>query len=493
MRFIYNCLLTLKMTTITENGALSLGTTGDARLNLFFKTVRGIEKERLVELIDASWAVDPLDTMKIMMNWRDCRGGKGDYAGFIDGLAHIAVGNPEWILANLEVIPEYGRFLDIVKLWHATGGDEVRAAIIDYCARVLEKDLRVGDGEGGISLLAKWIPSEKGKWDKGFNRALCRRLYGSGGGRKLARLRKEVLVPLRKKLDLVESHLCEKDYGGVKYEGVPSVAMKRYRKAFGKKDSERFGAFMADVASGKKEIKAGQVYPHDLVRVYLGYGPCPVDPVIEEQWKVIKKQVDESGVFKNSVVVCDVSGSMSGTPMEVAIAFGILGLNKGRVITFSEKPQIVEVGGAGSLFEQVRAIKAMPWGLNTNFQAVMELVLSLDEPIEKIYVFSDMQFDEAFKGGTTNVYTNFEAIPRLGRELPQMIFWNLKGNTGDFPVSSSEKGVIMLSGYSPALLKGVMEGRDINPLDTTLEIIRGPRYDKVAQPAHQRESGATYL
>ena len=458
---------------LTENGAVSLDTTNDARLNLFFKTVRDIEVPQLEKLIEESWVVDPLDTLKILINWRDCRGGKGDYAKFIDAMAYIASVNPAWIHANISVIPEYGRYLDIVKLWHRVDTD-IRDKIMEHIVTVLKRDIE--NTSGSVSLLAKWIPSERK--NRYFVKTLCRKIYGASQSKYLKKLRTEYLTPLRNKINIVETHLCRKDYSSIQYSHVPSLAMKLYKKAFNKHDSDRFTEYLDNVKEGKEKINSN-VYPHDLVRHYFENND--ICPVVEEQWKVIKKKIDETQAFNNSISICDVSGSMDGTPMEVAIALGILGKNKNRVITFSEEPRIFYIPD-GTLYSQVKALRIMPWGYNTNFSKVMELVINIDEPIDKIFVFSDMQFDEAFANNNTHFDVWKTIYKKKERQMPKIIFWNLRGNTSDFPVKSNENGVIMLSGYSPSLLTGIINGKDINPLDVMLNIIRAPRYDLIKSP-----------
>jgi len=41
---------------------------------------------------------------------------------------------------------------------------------------------------------------------------------------------------------------------------------------------------------------------------------------------------------------------------------------------------------------------------------------------------------------------------------PIIIFWNVRADTVGFPVTSDQKGVMMLSGYSPALMKFILSG-----------------------------------
>lgn len=113
----------------------------------------------------------------------------------------------------------------------------------------------------------------------------------------------------------------------------------------------------------------------------------------------------ETGNFKRVTAVCDVSGSMSGTPMEVAIALGLVVAElteppfRNKLITFSETPKLHTIRGH-TLAERVADVSHMEWGMNTNLLAVFELILQEatrnrgSQMVEKLFIFSDMQFDE---------------------------------------------------------------------------------------------------
>jgi hypothetical protein len=499
------------MEAYTENGAISLGSTDDPRVDLFFKTTRDlgvltgdvdadeIKNKHMYDMIDASMSLYPLDTMKILMNWRDCRGGKGDYRGFIVAMTYISKKYPQWFVQNYDVIPEYGSFLDLVKLWHYVGNHDHDMEIVAYLADRLVEDLQKMKDNQKVSLVAKWLPSEGSKWDKPkevdnslctgkiLTKALSILISQDKSHKGRAYLRKEYISPLRKYIKLVESRMCAKEFDKIDYQAVPSVAMHKYRKAFFKNDKERFQQFLDSVAEGKAKINASQVYPHDLVRQYMTRNAVE-DPVIEAQWKVIKETAQKSGAFDRSIVVCDVSGSMDGTPMEVAIALGLLGLYEDKLITFSETPTLHHVP-KGTLFEQVKNVMNMKWGCNTNFERVMDLVLGLSarnpaDAIKRIFIFSDMQFDMAM--GAENNVTHFnlvrERYEKAGVEMPQIVFWNLRGETKDFPVAFDQRGVVLMSGYSPALLTSLLEGNDITPLSIVLNVINSSRYHLVTAP-----------
>lgn len=514
--------------SFTENGAVTLNSSTDPRLDLFFKTVRDLggklprntgeapddfynddKNKRLFNLIEESWKHNPLDTMKILMNWRDCRGGKGDKRGFLDAMIYVEKHHKNWFLANFNLIPEYGTWLDLIKLWHFVS-NKSKDAIIYHIGQQLITDItknqdylieKCNDPDNqpkrpNISLLAKWIPSENSKWDKyfgskkkGFLANLCKHVYGvnniSYGV--LMNLRKEYISPLRKTIDIVERNLCANTLENIKYQNVPSVAMLKYKSVFTSKDTERFSKYMDDVKTGKVEIKSDQVYPHDLVKWCLE-NSIP-DDVVEQQWTAIKKKTQELGVFQNSLCICDVSGSMSGVPITVAIALGLLGLNNNKVMTFSESPELHTVKEK-TLFDQVQNLKKMKWGMNTDFSKVIDIVYNMcienpNKSIKRIFCFSDMQFDEAF----TNA-THFEVFKKkfsdINMEMPNIIFWNLRGDTDGVPVSCNEKGVVLLSGYSPSLLTSILEGEELTPLSVMTRVITSSRYDKIINPEDKK-------
>lgn len=498
------CAMEYNNLAFTENGAISLASTNDPRVNLFFKTTRevgvlgdieegsmGLNRD-LFDMIDAGMQSYPLDTMKILMNWRDCRGGKGDYRGFIVAMTYIHQKYPEWLLENYTVIPTYGSFLDLVKLWHYVNKDFQFDLVYHFMEVLCDDKMKMQNNEP-ISLLAKWLPSENSKWDKlptgsagSLYKTLCKFMSQRSDAERRAHIRKEYLSPLRKHLKLVESKMCANEFDKIEYSSVPSVAMHKYKKAFRRNDKERFQEFLTKVASGEAKINASQLYPHDLVRQYLA--STKEDPVIEAQWKVIKEKAQQTGAFNDSIVVCDVSGSMEGTPMEVAIALGLLGLFENTLITFSEEPAIHRVP-EGSLYEQVKNVRHMKWGCNTNFERVMDLVLGLSfrdpsKAIKRIYIFSDMQFDAAMGG--RNLDTHFVNVQQrfasAQLEMPQIVFWNLRGETKDFPVTFDQKGVVLMAGYSPSLLNSLLDGKEITPLSIVQNIINSPRYDLIKEP-----------
>jgi hypothetical protein len=476
----------------TENGATSLKTTGTAGVNLFFKLCRGIKEGQLRELLDKAWNEDPLDCVKLIFNCRDCRGGKGERFIFQLAMKWLSEKNPEVLLANIEVVPEFGRWDDL--LGFIEFGPVFSDRVAEIFATQLKLDLQLMLEGKPCSLASKWAPTEGRKHDRETNASsLIRAKLGCTP----RQYRVIYLTPLRNYLRVVEKYMCSKKWSEIDYSKVPSVAMNKLKRAFLKNDTDRFNEWKKALVSGtdpKVKVNSSQVFLHDLVRPYMK--GVNEDIVTEKQWDAL---VENGQSLRDSIVLSDVSGSMSGTPMEVSIALGIFISEmvaepfKNQVITFETTPRFFHLTKK-SLHGRVNQLQSAPWGGSTNFQAVFDLILDKALGYEKgikvrdslksemmpkrIFVLSDMQFNIASYGN--NFMTNYEVIKAKyalsGYKMPLIVFWNLRGDTKDFPVNALENGVTMISGFSQELLRSVVKGKDFTPYGVMRETIDAERY-----------------
>ncbi|TEB37927.1 hypothetical protein FA13DRAFT_1761377 [Coprinellus micaceus] len=363
-----------------------------------------------------------------------------------------------------------------------------------------------------ISLAGKWAPTPACSHDKVTNLSSALALYlhhskppslqfpPSIAGpidtrEKFVVLRqflgKSVLKPLRELIECPEPYMASNQWKKIKYARVSSTAMKNNTERFFKHDPDGFQKYLIDVESGKKAISGATLFPHEIIGQIAELGQNNRDstnakyPALEEfkkslretqirvaegQWKSLVAKLRESGTLENSVAICDVSGSMGsiyGTSPVVAPPF-----NSG-FISFSEKPQWIALDLEGkSLLETVDAMIRSDWGYNTDFNAVfMKLLLPLakkhnikqEDMIKRLFVFSDMQFDQASGQGrqAATWETNYDVIEQAykeaGYEVPQIVFWDLNAKPGQtVEVTKERKGVAMMNGFSPALLKVFM-------------------------------------
>ncbi|XP_057949701.1 uncharacterized protein LOC131144835 [Malania oleifera] len=382
-------------------------------------------------------------------------------------------------------------------------------AITDLFSNHLRSDIQfLNSGETRkISLAAKWCPSLDSSFDKStlLCESIARKVFPRESHpeyegiedahyayRVRDRLRKQALVPLRKALDLPEIYMSANQWGSIPYNRVSSVAMKNYKEHFSKHDAERFADYLEKVKAGKAKIAAGALLPHEII-ASLDDGDDGA--VAELQWRRIVEDLSKKGKLRNCLAICDVSGSMCGIPMEVSVALGILVSElseepwKGKLITFSECPQLHKIEG-DDLRTKKSFVSTMEWGMNTNFQKVFDRILDVavngklreDQMIKRVFVFSDMEFDEA----SANPWeTDYEAIRRkfeesgYGSAVPEIVFWNLRASKAT-PVPSHQKGVALVSGFSKNLLTLFLEGDGVlSPEEVMEAAISGDEYKKL--------------
>uniref|UniRef100_A0A0D9WSQ4 Uncharacterized protein n=1 Tax=Leersia perrieri TaxID=77586 RepID=A0A0D9WSQ4_9ORYZ len=370
------------------------------------------------------------------------------------------------------------------------------------------------DGKvNNLSLASKWCPS----LDKCFDRstlmceAIGRRLFPTGSSPDLPenlpdeyyayrvreRLRKTALVPLRRALHLPEVYMSARRWGDVVYSRVASVAMKNYTEIFLEHDRDRFTLYLDEVKSGKAKIAAGALLPHEIIASIETHDTkSESNEVANLQWKRMVDDLLSLGKLSNCLAVCDVSGSMCGRPMDVCVALGLLLSElcdepwRHRVITFSHRPQLHRIEGE-TLLEKTRFIQMMDWQMNTDFQKVFDKLLHVavsgnlppERMVKKVFVFSDMEFDQA---SSRPWETDYEAITRkfteagYGDEIPEIVFWNLR-DSSSVPVTAAEKGVALVSDFSKNMVKLFLKGdyHNMTPRAVMERAISGKEYEKL--------------
>ncbi|KAK1401364.1 GPI inositol-deacylase PGAP1-like protein [Heracleum sosnowskyi] len=385
-------------------------------------------------------------------------------------------------------------------------------------ADLLKADIQfVNSGEAKkISLAGKWCPTIDSSYDKYTliyssiaKKVFPRESYPEYEGipedqyvyKVRTRLRKEVLVPLHEVLKLPEVYMSAKEWNLIAYSRVASVAMKNYTKIFMDHDKERFSEYLMNVKQGKSKIAAGALLPHEIVRSCMeSYSDSDSDSdsegektVAELQWKRMVEDMKKKGKLTNCIAVCDVSGSMSGTPMEVSVALGLLVSElseepwKGQVITFSKEPQLHIIKG-DTLQEKYNFVRFMKWGMNTNFQKVFDRILevavtsqlSQQQMVKTVFVFSDMEFDQAsLNPWETDYQVLQKKFRKSGYRVPEIVFWNLRSSSAT-PVKATQNGVALLSGFSKNLLTMFLDGGgEISPQVVMEAAISGDDYQKL--------------
>lgn len=201
-------------------------------------------------------------------------------------------------------------------------------------------------------------------------------------------------------------------------------------------------------------------------------------------WKALPDYVKGE---ESTICVADGSGSMlspvgrsSVTCLDVANALAIYfaerckGEFQNRYITFSQRPQMVDLSGDASLREKLLTALEHDECANTNIERVFDLILETavknkmrqGEIPDNVLILSDMEFDSctydvSYRNKRRGVSkTLFEEISEKyrarGYRPPRLIFWNICSRTGIVPIRENEMGVALISGFSPAILNMVL-------------------------------------
>ena len=144
--------------TRTENGAVALNTTGDARLDLFgtIGSLRETDEGRIETLFAEAYNQDALFATKIAFYARDIRGGLGERKTFRTIIRYMAEKHPEALRPNLDLIGVFGRYDDLYELIGTPLEDDMWAAMKKQFEEDL-KNLDAGERVRTISNLLQYV------------------------------------------------------------------------------------------------------------------------------------------------------------------------------------------------------------------------------------------------------------------------------------------------------------------------------------------------
>lgn len=489
--FMDNLITDIRRKNVTEKGAVGYSTFPSALVEFNYKlsSYRNAPSADIIKDFRKACVEDMALATIYLFYMRDIRGGLGERRTFricFKWMLRVCTAKEDEAL--LRLIPEYGRWDDLIDMWY-----ERPEIISKILTEQLIKDVKnMHDGKP-ISLLAKWMPSENASSAETKAKAsfLRKELRIS------AREYRIMLSRLRKYLKVVETKMSAGKWDQIDYEEVPSRAALRYTSAFKRHDPEGYGHYKFKLMMGTAKINSAANFPYQIVSQYRGHN-YP-DIVLEKAWQGL---ADYGKTNQKVLVVADGSGSMYQTcgqgvqAIDVANSLAIYfserleGEFKNSYITFSYRPQIVRFGEGTPLFDKMNYMRQYCEVANTNIEKVFDLILrtacennlAQAEIPDTILIISDMEFDQGTSGRTDR--TLFEEFQRkfakAGYKLPKIAFWNVCSRTSLNFLQENENGVVLVSGFSPAAINMVLSG-ELNPVMALREQLNNKRYDAVRE------------
>ena len=460
---------------LTENGMKTNSTSLNMCVDLFYNigSIRGVDYDLKLRLFTKAFNEDPLKAMKILFWLRDIRGGAGERGSFRDIISYLGDNHPIVLNKNIELIPEYGRWDDLLSLF----GTKSEKHALDLIKKGLEDK---------NDLCAKWLP-------RGNTKSKPKRKQANIIRKFLKLTPKEYRKLLVNLSNTVEQKMCSNNFGEIDYSRVPSKAMSDYMNAFGRRDSVRFSEFLNKVELGKSKINVGAIYPYDIIK-NLKLGDSQGANV---QWDSLPNYMLENKervlplVDVSDSMMCSAGGSSSISCLDVAISLGLYiserneGPFKDSFLTFTTRPKLEYL--KGSLSERYSQLSASDWGGSTNIENAYKVILEKalkfnikqNEMPTTLIILSDMEFDMASSWDLSNQELVDKLYKDYDYELPKIVYWNINGRNGNSPVSFDESGTALVSGFSPGMLKSVLSGEDMTPIKIMNRTIESERYSVV--------------
>ena len=469
--------------TVTTNGMATNSSSLNHCVNLFFQigAMRGKDKQVLINTFVKAYNEDALTAIKLLFWSRDIRGGAGERQIFRDIIKYMAEKHTESLAKNLSLIPEYGRWDDLLQL--------IGTRLENQALTLIKGGLEAKNG-----LCAKWMPRPNiGNRERKAQARTLRNFLGLTP--------KEYRKTIVELSNTVEQLMCAKEWTKIEYSKLPSKAMSDYMKAFSKNDLARFQEYLTSLEKGETKINASALFPYDVTKNMTHGNARGADA----QWNALPNYMESNN--ERLLPVVDVSGSM-GCPagqnatvrcLDVAISLGLyisernVGVFKDAFVTFSNRPTLQIL--SGKLSERYNQLARAQWDMNTDLEAVFKLILAKakqsnvpeNEMPTMIMILSDMQFDAATRAGWGGSSTwNPTAQQMIEREyadagytMPKIVYWNLNSRNTDSPVHFDKAGTALVSGFSGSLLKNLLGGKDLSPISMMLSVVESERYNLI--------------
>ena len=456
----------------------------------FYSTDRTMDAVEALRLFITSYEEDPLYTMKWLMYARHIKLGLGERDIFRMMLTKIGDLHPEMALQFIigTELWNYGRWDDVLRIFFDTTSTILHDGLGELIVNQFRRDI-IGYGLGdSISLLAKWMPSNNtSSKEKRSEAVILQSLLHLS-----AREYRKTLSRLREYLAVVDRKASLNQWNDINYNHVPSKANLKYRNAFLKHDEERRKEYLTSLQKGDDAVKinANSMFLYDIVQAYVeksGYWGEILkshDETLEQLWNAQEGPMayDDILIIRDgSASMCQqLTGNSSVTALSVADSIALYCTQhnknesfKNRFITFSNRPQIVDISMCQTLRDKLRRLHRFDDYSNTDIEATFDLILDTavknhlpqEELPSSCLIISDMQFDQATNhdDNTTVIELCRRKFEALGYTMPRLIFWNVSvyaHNT--IPLQVHPSGVILVSGFSKSIVDMVIS-RELNP------------------------------
>ena len=173
------------------------------------------------------------------------------------------------------------------------------------------------------------------------------------------------------------------------------------------------------------------------------------DETQELQWKQMVENIEELCLLKNDV----------SQHIKAYVAFGVFisEVTERKIMTFSEKPRIIEVRGQ-TLAEKVKSVQSDCMGYIINYVMALRSILEYGKLFQitqenmpsAIFVFTNMEFDTTDKNCSKTLCDEYKAAGYL---LPKIIFRNLACHRNVLPIIQRDGNIALVSRFNQTFME----------------------------------------
>lgn len=464
--------------TRTENEAKCFDTTGSACLD-FFSKVGGMRGDKALadSMFQKAFNENPTIAMYSLLYLRDTRNGIGERQLFRD-LFKINFNQFKTTDAfnMIKSLSEIGRWDDVINIFdyivNYGNAGELACLIRNYLITTFKEDIKNAKKGKDITLLGKWIPSPS---SHNPNKRKIAKYFANYLGLTERNFRKQVSF-LRSKLNIVETEMCNKNWNKIDYSSVPSLAMKKYNKAF-ERNSIEYKRYLNKVEKGLDTINTKNIFPYQFYRSFEENGYLTkADEIL---WDNLPNYIDPN--LGDILVMPDVSGSMEGLPMATSISLATYfaernqGFFKNKYLSFTDVPRLIEIIPSLSLDEKFKR-GGSHVGYNTNLEGALSAVYyaayTSDYVPKALVIISDGEIDcfmsaYDYESIIENCRKKFETI---NLKFPKVVFWNVDARNSN-QLALGTENVSFISGLSSSIFQHMEELIALPAYDAMIKIL----------------------
>lgn len=393
-------------------------------------------------------------TFALLFYDRDCNKGNGNKQNFIEAMSFIGVINPHLLKLHFKNIPIYGCYSDLFKIINVLNNKYkdhyhyhiIYDFIIEYICNQLTLDINDLVNGQSISMLAKWIPSEKKSMNKKIKvlESICKKIYNIDtniNSYYYMKFRKEYLRPLRQKLNLLETHMCNHNIENIKnFEYIPYRASNKYHKYLKRNNiiTQNYkNIYNNDSIVTDNIMKTINFY--DIINLY-SLPNSIVNERVEQQWKLL---LNELLIYDNNKIVvynCTNNYSIS------------------HLITILLERTVSD----NSLYYQLDNIT------NNNIDFSKIDLAKLDNKPHRIYILVDKPIDDNIYQIKFHYNTDIE-----------IVVWNMSISSNNILPITIDNNIIYVNGYNNNILEFLIKTKKICIDNIINYIILDKRYKDI--------------